>query len=199
MAAVLARVALATGDPVGLYWLGGRGHAPLSPASGREAFERVLFALESIEAEGDLSADSSALKRALASIARRARRGAIVVLLSDLLDLPEGSLDRFAALGSGGRMLVAVQVLDPEESSFPFSGTVRLRPLEGRGIVETDAGRTRTAYLSALDSLRSRWSERLRSLGGLLVPVSTTDDIAAQVRALLAAVAGRGTHEKEPA
>jgi uncharacterized protein (DUF58 family) len=199
LAAVLARVALASGDPVGLYWLGGRGHAPLAPSGGREAFERVVFALESIKAEGDLSADPSALDRALAPIARRARRGAIIVLLSDLLDLPEGSLDRFAALGSGGRMLLAVQVLDPEEASFPFSGTVRLRPLEGHGVVETDAERTRAAYLSALDSLRSRWGERLRSIGGLFIPVSTTDDVAAQVRALLAAIAGRGTHEKEPA
>ena len=55
-------------------------------------------------------------------IARRARRGACIVLPSDLLDLPDGAAERFAALGTQGRRLVVVQVLDREELTLPCTG-----------------------------------------------------------------------------
>ena len=198
VAAALARVALASGDPIGLGWLGGHGVHPLGAVAGREAFDRVLSALESARAAGELAAEPAAVDRALASVARRARRGAIIVLLSDLLDLPETMLARFTALASAGRVLVAVQVLDPEEHAFPFTGTVRLRALEGPVIVQTDADATRARYLLSLESLRRLWADRLRDVGGRLICATTADDAAALVRAIVACVAGRGTHEKEP-
>ncbi|HVY45401.1 MAG TPA: DUF58 domain-containing protein, partial [Minicystis sp.] len=48
LAAALARIALASGDPVGLAFVGGAGTHGLPPMSGREAFERVCGALESV-------------------------------------------------------------------------------------------------------------------------------------------------------
>jgi uncharacterized protein (DUF58 family) len=198
VAAALARVALASGDPIGIDWLGGDGVRPLGAVAGREAFDRVLFALESAKAAGELATDAAGVDRALASLARRARRGAIIVLLSDLLDLPDTTLARFTALASAGRVLVAVQVLDPEEHAFPFAGTVRLRALEGPAIVQTDADATRARYLLALESLQKLWADRLRDVGGRLLCTTTADDAAALVRAIVACVAGRGTHEKEP-
>jgi hypothetical protein len=113
------------------------------------------------------------------------------VLLSDLLDLPEQTLDRFAALSSSGRVILAVQVLDPEEALFPFEGTVRLRALEGRAVVETDATATRERYLAALDSIGQAWSTRLTSHGGQFLKAVTTDDAASVVRSIVSAVAGR--------
>jgi uncharacterized protein (DUF58 family) len=191
IAAALARVALASGDPVGLDWLGGEPARPLPAMAGREAFERIVGALEGAHASGDLSQDAMALERAFAPIARRARRGAI--------DLHPGALDRFVALAHEGRTLVAVQVLDPDEALFPFDGTVRLRALEGQEVVETDAEMTRARYLAALEALGQTWSSRLTDHGGYYVRATTADDATSVVRSILAAVSGRMTSPREPA
>jgi uncharacterized protein (DUF58 family) len=189
IAAGLARVALASGDPVGLSFLGGDG-MDLAATAGREAFERVVGALESARVCGDLHADTASLHRAFATIARRSRRGTIIVLFSDLIDLPKGALDQFATLASQGRVLFAVQVLDPEEARFPFDGTLRLRALEGDAITETDAAATRTTYLSILDEIARAWSERLTSRGGHFKRTETADDATSVLRDIVARVAG---------
>jgi uncharacterized protein (DUF58 family) len=190
VAAALARVALASGDPVALAWLGDEERRPLPATGGREAFDRVLGALESVRPGGDLSLDLTAVERSIAPVARHARRGAVIVLLSDLLDLPEGTLDRFAALAARGRTLVAVRVLDPAESSFPFEGPLRLRSSEGRALVETDAAQARAGYLARLEAIASEWDDRLLTRGGRLVRADTTDDPVEVVRAVLAAAGG---------
>jgi hypothetical protein len=162
--------------------------------SGREAFERVVGALESASTGGDLRLDGSALDQAFGAIARRAKRGTIIVLLSDLIDLPEEALNRFAALGLGGRVLLALQILDHDELTFPFHGTVRLRALEGASVVETDADTTRERYLAKLDAIAGDWSSSLTHHGGQLIRASTSDDPAEIVRRAVSAVAGRFTH-----
>jgi uncharacterized protein (DUF58 family) len=184
-----ARVALATGDPMALQWLGGQGVRPLPPMAGREAFERVLGALESAEAAGDASADAAAAERAFAPVARKARRGAVVVLFSDLLDLPERALSAFAALGTGGRALVAVQVLDPTEIDLDFAGQVRLRALEGDAVVEADADAVRAEYQARLQRIAEAWSAELAGRGGRLVRASTADAPAAVLRRVVRAIA----------
>lgn len=191
IAAILARLALSSGDPVGLTFLGGPPSArPLPPAGGREAFDRLVFALESLGALGDISRDDSAIERILAPIAQRARRGSTIVLLSDLLDLPPSAIDHFVALSSLGRTISAVQILDPDEASFPFDGMMRFRALEGGHTVETDAKATRARYLEALSELTEAWRERLTSHGGKLVVARTDDDPAEIVRSIVTGIAG---------
>jgi uncharacterized protein (DUF58 family) len=191
LAAALARVALASGDPVGLEWLGGRSCRSLPAVAGREAFERILGALEAADPGGDLRADAASIDAAFSSIARRAKRGTVIVLFSDLIDLPDETLDRFAALSSSGRILVAVQVLDPDEARFPFDTTVRLRALEGTTVIETDPAATRERYLAALDGIQKTWSAKLTQHGSLFLRTLTSDDAAGVVRKIVSAVAGR--------
>ena len=159
--------------------------------AGREAFERVLGALESVEAAGDLGVDEGAIERAFGAIARKARRGTIIVFLSDLIDLPAHTLDRFAALSSNGRIVVALQILDHDEAQFPFEGTVRLRALEGSTVIETDADATRDRYLAALAEITEGWSRKLSQHGGHLLRAQTDDDPADLVRRTVSAISGR--------
>jgi uncharacterized protein (DUF58 family) len=197
IAGALARLAIASGDPVGLEWLGGGDSArPLPARAGREAFERIIGALESVDAVGDLQLDVGSVERAFGSVARKAKRGTVIVLLSDLLDLPEATLDRFTALASGGRVLTTLQVLDPEETKFPFEGMVRLRALEGSALVETDADATRDRYLERLDQIGAVWSRKLTDHGGQFVRAETTDDAADVVRKVVFAIAGRLARKK---
>jgi len=187
--AALARVALSSGDPVGLAWIGGRGALGLPATSGREAFDRVVGALEGAAAAGDASGEEGTFERALAPVARRARRGSVVVLVSDLIDLPEKALSAFAALGSGGRSLVAVRVLDPMEADLGFSGHVRLRALEGDAVVEADAEQVRAAYKDKLAAIAETWARELSARGGRLVDTTTGDPPTDVVRSIVRAIA----------
>jgi uncharacterized protein (DUF58 family) len=189
VAAALARIAIASGDPVGLTFLGGGPGVHGVPVSGgREAFERILGTLEAVTAGGDAILDARLLDRALGGIARSARRGSIIVLLSDLVDLPEGAADRIAAVSSRGRVVIVAQTLDPDEARLPFEGTVRLRSLEGGTVVETDIDATRDQYLEAMTRLQTAWGDALVSRGGRLVRAETSEDAVRVVRGIVEAV-----------
>lgn len=190
VAAALARIAISGGDPVALDWIGGVEREPLPALGGREAFERVIAALETVQPGGDVRLDTAAVERAFASVARHARRGAVVVLLSDLIDLPEHTLDRFAALSSLGRTLIAVRVLDPLEATFGMEGPVRLHSSEGDVHVETDASLAREGYLARLEAIASSWNDRLAASGGRLVRSVTSDNPVTTVREIVLGARG---------
>lgn len=190
LAAALARIAVAGGDPVALDWIAGEERHPLPALGGREAFERIVSALEMVQPGGDASFDTKAVDRAFAAVARHARRGSIIVLFSDFIDLPPETLERFAALGSLGRSLIAVRILDPMEANFSFDGPVLLRSSEGNVVVETDAVAARAGYLEALEKIAKVWDARLSAAGGRLVRAVTTDDAVSVVREIVAGARG---------
>ncbi len=159
VAAALARVALGSGDPVSLTFLGGGRVNPVPRSGGREQFERIVASLEAAEPGGDVHTDVGMVDRALHALTRSARRGAIVVVLSDLLDATASAQSRVAALAAAGYVVAVVQTLDPAEVDFPFTGTVRLRAHEGGAVVETDADTTRERYLAAMTELTLGWRE----------------------------------------
>jgi len=188
VAAALARVAIRSGDPVGLGFIGGSPQALGVPVSGgREAFERVVDALESQSASGDALTNLETLDRALAALARSARRGSVVVVLSDLLDLPAEAAERISAVATRGRVVVVVQVLDPDEATFPFTETVRLRSLEGNVTVESDEA-ARDRYLAALGELQETWRRILVGRGASFLTMTTDQDPVAAVRSIIEAV-----------
>jgi uncharacterized protein (DUF58 family) len=189
LAAALGRVALSSGDPVGLDFIGGAGGAPLPAGSGRESFERLVSSLEVVKPAGDVTGDIAAVDRAIAPIARRARRGSIILLLSDLVDLHPDALRRFVALGTGGRTLLVLRVLDPDEATFPYDGPVRLRSVENYIEVETDPDAVRAGYLEALAAVAEGWSKKLLGRGGRLLMCTTGDEPVAVVRSLMRASA----------
>jgi uncharacterized protein (DUF58 family) len=189
LAAALARVALSSGDPVSLTFLGGGARTSHVPRSaGRDQFERIVAVLEAVEPGGDARVDHVVLDRALQALARATRRGAIVVFLSDLIDLPDDAAERVAAIAATGRVVSIVQTLDPAEVEFPFAGTVRLRALEGGAVVETDAETTRDRYLAALAALTSTWENAAVRRGGRFSRATTTDDPVKVVRAIVEGV-----------
>jgi uncharacterized protein (DUF58 family) len=188
VAAALARIALASGDPVSLAFLGGEGAAPIARSGGRDQFERLVAALEAAQPGGDAHVDRAMLDRAMHSLSRATRRGAIVVVLSDLLDLPADAANRISAIASNGRALAVVQTLDPAEATFPFSGTVRLRALEGGAVVETDADATRDRYVAALAALTCTWKDEVLRRGGRFLSATSADDLVGVVRAIVQSV-----------
>ncbi|HEX4512298.1 MAG TPA: DUF58 domain-containing protein [Polyangiaceae bacterium] len=188
LAAALARIAVASGDPIGLTYLGGGSARPVAVSGGREAFDRLIGSLEDAKAEGDAVRDPDMLERSFAILERAARRGSVVVLLSDLIDLPRDTAEHFSAMASRGRSVVVVRVLAPDEIDLPFDGTVRLRSLEGDVVVETDTAVARDAYLAALGDLATHYETTLLARGAKFLRVSTADDPVDSVRAIVGAV-----------
>ena len=190
VAAALTKIAVGAGDRVSLDWFGGERTVELATAGGREAFERVVGALETAQPSADLHSDLPALERAVARVERRAHRGSTVVVLSDLLDLPDGAQQAISSLGVRGKTLAVARVLDPEEVTFPFTGPLHLRALEGEAKVETDAAAARPEYLAALEAQAAGWSSLLLARGGSLVRMNTSVDPVTAVRAVLDALGG---------
>ena len=186
--AALARIAVASGDPVALTLLGGEPSRSLPARGGREQFERIIGLLKGAVPGGDAHTDQALVARAMEGLVRGARRGSVLLAISDLLDLPEGSLERISALAAHGRVLVVLQVLDPDEADFPFEGTLRLRALEGEFVVETDAETTRQRYLASLAELQHRWERAVEQRGGRFLSARTDDDPVTVVRRVIEAV-----------
>jgi len=185
IAGALAYIAVRTGDRVALDFFGGKQTRSLPPRAGRDAFERVVMALEDAEPDGDLSRDRSSIEQAIGQAQRSARRGAIQVVLTDLLDLPTGSLTTLSHLTTRGRSLTAIQVLSPAERDFPFEGAVQLRSLEGKSLVEADANLSRPHYLAALAAAQRSAAQELVPRGGRLFTCVTSDNPEQLVRRIL--------------
>jgi uncharacterized protein (DUF58 family) len=190
LAAALARVALASGDPVGMVIFGGEDPRTLPPASGREAFERVVWALSKVNAMGDLAKDDRAFERAILPVAEHARRGSMVVLFSDLFDLPERARSAFSSLAVRGRIVHAVEVLDPDERTLPFKEQARFRALEGGSVIDADPELVRAEYIDRLDAISRTWSRDLIGRGGGLVRTMTNDPPVHILRQLCLSLSG---------
>lgn len=191
IAASLARIATSAGDPVGVVILGGDDRGRMVRAtSGREAFDRIVYALSTVNATSDWSTDDAELSRALGPVHERARRGSSIVVLSDFIDLPTAAASAIGALGTRGRRVFGVQVLSPDELELPFDEHARFRSLEGAVVVEADPAVVRARYQEALGALRRRWSDDLVARGGGLVSCSTADSPVNVVRSLLLVIAG---------
>ncbi len=192
LAAALTRVAVRSGDPVGIDFLGGEDVQSLPVAGGLEAFDRALVQLSLARAAGQLGDGGAQLEAALQAVGRRSTRGSLIVVLSDLLELGADGPRALSALGTAGRQVIVAQILDPVEATFPLEGPVRLRASEGGLEVETNASLARAGYLEALATLQQSFRAALHVHGGELVVCRSDEDPVRSVRAILRAAEGRG-------
>ncbi len=119
------------------------------------------------------------------------RPGQQVVLLSDFLGDEQpvlDFLDRAAAMGLRGVML---QILDPDEESFPFSGAVLFRSASGKHRHDTrDAGGLREAYLARLADRRATLTRAAQQSGWHFGTHDTASPPATALMWLAAALEG---------
>lgn len=103
------------------------------------------------------------------------RRGAIVVLVSDFLDLTPAIATHVGQLASLGRTLRAVQVLTRSEVTFPFEGAAHFIDPETGAQVRTDAEKVKSQYDRALLELTSPLRSELKRGGGSFLRVVTDE------------------------
>jgi uncharacterized protein (DUF58 family) len=170
-AAVLAAAGQA-GDRVGFLAFADRVRIDLPPARGDTHRWRMMRAVAEAAVRPDGATD---LGLAVDWALRRARRRAIVVLVSDFRDprLDGGLLGRLGVRHD----LVSVVVDDPRERALVAAGTVRLTDPEGGGggVMGTGA-RGRARYAAAVEAHRRALRRRLRADGSDLLWLPSEGD-----------------------
>lgn len=128
------------------------------PQRGARALHQHTHALESLQAAGSWPEDDG-----LGACWARLRPGALVLVLSDLLD-PHAplTLSRLARLGFEVR---ALQVLTHDEVAFPFRDGLELLDPETGARTRTDPSSVRAAYLQAFGAAQQVLQTRLQNDG----------------------------------
>jgi len=180
LAAALSLLLARQGDAVGLALVGEGLGRMLRPRGGRRQLVRILAELAGREGAGrtDLAAGLHAL-------ARRVKRRSLMLLVSDLLDEPEGVLAAMAHLAHRGHDLVVFQVLDAAERDLDAAGPVVLEDPETGAAVETDADAIRGAYRRRLEALVAQYERGVRGLRGDFVSVTTSTPFDVALRRFL--------------
>jgi hypothetical protein len=81
--------------------------------------------------------------------------------------------------------MIMLQILEPDEVSFPFDSSIRLRGMEGRDVVETNGSDVRLGYLAALEQSQRQWQTFITSKGGKWLSCQSNDDPVTVVRRIL--------------
>ncbi|MEM6471356.1 MAG: DUF58 domain-containing protein [Planctomycetota bacterium] len=126
LAAAMSYFMLGQQDPVGLITFDNdiRQEVPLrSRASHLRALLTALVA--------DASRRESDLGGVFRKIVPKVGRRGLVVILSDSMGDPESISNALAQLRAKRHEVIFFQILDPDEVTFPFSGRIQFRDLEG--------------------------------------------------------------------
>jgi uncharacterized protein (DUF58 family) len=174
----LAELLARSGERIGLL-----GHG--RPTASRSAAERLALSLSILE-------DDSA-RPSIAAV----RRFHDVVVFGDFLDPADDIVADLGALATAGARVHLVQVLDPVEETFPFTGRTEFRdPETGARVTAGRAEAWRAGYHEALAGLRARLREATR-LAGWSFLLHHTDrapaDVLLALHARLADGAGTGS------
>jgi uncharacterized protein (DUF58 family) len=174
LAGALARIVVQGGDPIALDYVGGETHAlsKVRTAGGMEAFRRTVASLETTIPGGDLQSTPTLLYSVFDELSRTTRRGAVLVVFSDALDLPRDAARRIAEIAGVARSVLLVQVLDPDEVDFPFEGAFRFTAYEGAAEVESDQG-ARETYLARLAAHQSELRNVMIGRGARFLSIRT--------------------------
>jgi uncharacterized protein (DUF58 family) len=158
LAAALAFLALRQGDGVALDTIGDQA-VDLPPSRRRRALERLLFALQGLEAGGRWPGWDE-----LGPRLARPRRRELVLVISDLWDEDGNLAAAFAGLRAMRHEVVLLHLVARNELEFPWQGDAAFTDLESGRTVEGNAADLRPGYLAALAEWLASWERRCAEL-----------------------------------
>jgi uncharacterized protein (DUF58 family) len=151
VAASLAWLILKQQDAVGVLAFDAkvRRKAPVRSRRGH-----LLSIIEALDAAKPL--DKTAMYPILREAAESFPRRGMMVLISDLLADPEGTLKGLKLLRQRGHDVLVFHILDDDELDFPFSGPTRFEGLESDDHLNCNPRALREGYLAALNQFLDR-------------------------------------------
>lgn len=148
LAAALAYLMLKQQDAVGMIIYSDKMDTMIPPKTAHDHLFAILKVLEDKTPRGETSA-ASVLQDLAASLKRRG----LIVLISDLLDNPQGVAKGLKLLRSKGSEIIVFQVLDRDELHFPFKEPSLFEDMEQELSLLADPKDIRTVYLETLGAL----------------------------------------------
>jgi uncharacterized protein (DUF58 family) len=146
-AAILAAISLNQLDRVSFHPMGSRPVEPLENLEGKGTLPRALAFLEELGPQG-----ATDLAGSLREFARKPRRSALAVIVSDFYD-PAGLAVVEKGLRSLRHRVVLVRIVRPQDRDPDLSGEVRLKDCESEARVD----------VAVTDRVRARYRERYQA------------------------------------
>ncbi|PKK92319.1 MAG: DUF58 domain-containing protein [Candidatus Wallbacteria bacterium HGW-Wallbacteria-1] len=145
LSACMAYLMLKQQDSVGLVTFSRGMDTFVPPRSAPSHFNALLKTLES-----DAPTGETRISDTLHELAERLTRRGLIILISDLLDDPEGVLNGLRHLRHKKHEVMVFHVLDDAELDFPFRGTTRFIDPEGPDTLVTGATELASEYRSLI-------------------------------------------------
>jgi len=150
----IAHLVVAQQDSAGLVTFGDRIEHWLNPASSSGQLDSMIQVMEM-----ESGAERTDLQSVLNEIGSRISKPGLIFILSDLLDVESNILQSIRMMRHAGHDVVAVQVLDRDEVTFPFDQSAHFEALESADSLTVDPYMISKAYRQALQN----YVERLRA------------------------------------
>ena len=161
LAAAVTWFLLRQNDAAGLVALDGEGDTPMfiRPSQRPTQFGLMLRALEGLRPAG-----GARLSRLLAHTARLVHRRSVILFFSDLLEPAEEVALAFKQLRFHGHECIIFQVLDRDETEFPFAEPQVFEDLESRVRRVVTPAAVREKYLERFNAFMTAHRELFRGL-----------------------------------
>lgn len=185
LTACLGIIALQSGNELNLITSPAAEAHRIASSAVRDAHMANLLAkLTALQARGEVNVPDLLLRCAT-------KPSDMLILISDCLP-PQDLTGAFAAVAATGTRLIVLHTLCPEEREPPFDQPVTLCDPETRQQRRASGSKSaREAYIQALRRWRNDLSQNINRCGGLLIDISTYNDIetilAHQLSGLLSA------------
>lgn len=176
--ASLAYLGYRQNDQMSLYALQNGGLQTLVPA-GKQAFQRILFALQKAEASGQWLPNQARFPEFYP------KEKELIVLVSDFLQADNEWIQLIKMVASPRREIVIFQLLGEQETDFNLSGFYRFKDLETGKEVEVQAETIRGAFRESVTNYLATLEEELGLPHVHLVRVQLSEPIAGVLKEFL--------------
>ncbi|MDI9873326.1 DUF58 domain-containing protein [Flectobacillus rivi] len=176
--ASIAYMGFRQGDQLSLYVLKDNQVHTLV-ASGKQAFQRILYALEKAEASGKWTSDTKSFP------VFQQKQKEILFFASDLLQLDNEWIQLLKKLANPRREIYVFQVLGQHELDFDLKGFYRFKDLETGQEVELQAEQIKDEVKANAESFLSQIESDLKVPFVYWKKISLKDPIAGIIREIL--------------
>jgi uncharacterized protein (DUF58 family) len=180
LSAALSLLLLRQGDRAGFAAFDAGLRSWIPARGGKRQWVETTARLQEVEAGGQTDPTP-----ALEDLARRLRRGGLVILISDLLLDRERALRALTYLRHRGHQVMVFHLLDPGERELAGAGQVRFRDPESDEEVQVDLTEVRDDYRSAVDRALEQWRRDLRAGAMEYVVLDTSRPLVPALRAFM--------------
>lgn len=169
LAAALAYLMIKQQDPVGLVTFDQKIRQSVPARSRRTQLGLLLALLSKLKPSGETDISGS-----LFQLASFLKSKSLVMIFSDLLTDPEGTIESLRLLAAGGHDIILFHVLDEAEVTFPFDGAVDLEDPETGDRMQVDGRGARQDYVDAMTEFRENYRHQAMMIGADYVPLDTS-------------------------